>query len=94
MSHEEAPAFPVPGFPDDEYFNGLSAREYAALKLRVPDSGTEWLDAMIRNSLRDDFAAKALQGMLGGTWPDKADSLESACRSYSVADDMLKARDA
>ncbi len=42
----------------------ITLREYAAIKLRVPDSGTEWLDDMIRQSLRDEFAAKATQGLL------------------------------
>lgn len=95
-------AFPVAD-PICEVFNGLSAREYAAIKLRVPDSGTEWLDAMIRKSLRDDFAAKAVQGMLSDSeginedtgvkfsLPDDADMVAFCC--YAMADGMLKARD-
>jgi hypothetical protein len=43
---------------------GITLRQYAAIKLKVPDSGTDWLDDMIRKSLQDDFAAKAMQGML------------------------------
>jgi hypothetical protein len=38
--------------------SGLSLRQYAAIKLRVPDSGEEWLDEMIRKSLRDEFAGR------------------------------------
>jgi len=52
-----------PVFPRDhahEGHNGLTACEYAAIQLKVPDSGTDWLDDMIRKSQRDDFAAKAL----------------------------------
>lgn len=30
---------------------GLTAREYAAIHLRVADSGSDWLDAMIRANL-------------------------------------------
>ncbi len=44
----------------------MSSSEYAAIELCVPDSGTDWLDAMIRQSLRDRFAGMALQGMLAG----------------------------
>ena len=35
-------------------------RQYAAIKLKVPNSGIDWLDVMIVESLRDDIAAKAL----------------------------------
>lgn len=30
--------------------NGFSKREYAAILLKVPDSGLEWLDEMIKRS--------------------------------------------
>ena len=53
-----APAFPAQFF--DERATGLSVRQYAAIQLKVPSSGTDWLDDMIRKSLRDDFAAKAM----------------------------------
>ena len=43
------PAFPVT--PDNNERNhghpGLSAKEYAAIQLREPSSGTKWLDEMI-----------------------------------------------
>lgn len=44
----------------------MSSREYAAIELCVPDSGIDWLDDMIRQSLCDRFAGMALQGMLAG----------------------------
>jgi len=31
-------------------YPGMSLRVYAAIKLRVPNSGLDWLDAMIRES--------------------------------------------
>lgn len=43
---------------------GITLREYAAIQLRVPDSGSEWLDNMIKRSQRDKIAVKALQGLL------------------------------
>ena len=61
------PAFPVPGLsnlPNGDYIHpecGMSLRQYAAIKLRVPNSGTEWLDEMIRTSLRDELRGKAIQ---------------------------------
>lgn len=89
------PAFPVSEEAVIRNLMGLSAREYAAIKLRVPDSGTEWLDAMIRKSLRDELAAKAMQGMfvIEQFW-DEPDHEHQARNSYLMADTMLKARDA
>ena len=46
---------------DFDHEAGMTLRQYAAIKLRVPNSGTDWLDEMIRTSLRDEFAAKAVQ---------------------------------
>lgn len=55
MTNQNEPAMPV------EY---LSAREHAAIQLRVPNSGTPWLDEMIRKSLRQEFAKAAMQGLI------------------------------
>jgi hypothetical protein len=71
---------------------GVTLRQYAAIKLRVPDSGTDWLDDMIRKSNRDDFAAAALQGMLSDNRiKDSPENLSDA--SYKCAYAMLKARE-
>ena len=87
------PAFPFPsdcanGEPGEL---GMTLRQYAAIKLKVPDSGTDWLDEMINKSLLDDFAAKAMQGLLSdsevlGT-PE-----EFAIRAFNMADAMIQAR--
>jgi hypothetical protein len=70
-------AFPRPAVLqqcDAEYHQeqeGMSLRQYAAIKLKVPNSGTDWLDEMIRQSLRDEFAAKAMQSIaIEGQKPD------------------------
>ena len=72
----------------------MSLRQYAAIKLRVPDSGTDWLDDMIRQSLRDEMAAKAMQGLLaqseGSALTSNVDT--GAEYAYRMADAMLKAR--
>ena len=78
----------------------MTLRQYAAIKLRVPDSGTDWLDDMIRKSNRDYFAAAALQGNLAGQSIDVGyyegkDAWNKAAKdAYAVADAMLKAREA
>ncbi len=69
---------------------GMTLQEYAAIKLRVPNSGTDWLDEMIKERIRDDVAAKALQGML--SCPNTTSV--SATSAYRLADAMMKARDA
>jgi|LakMenEpi03Aug12_release.lakeMendotaPanAssembly.Ray.scaffolds.fasta_scaffold3751297_1 hypothetical protein len=44
--------------------------------------------------LRDYFAAKAMNGMIGGMWPtNKTDQENIAEFSYQMADAMIKARD-
>jgi hypothetical protein len=83
--------------------HGISLREYAAIKLRVPDSGIDWLDDMIRKSQRDEFAAKAMQAFISA-YPCQAidredggipaDSESIADDAYDVADAMLRTREA
>ena len=46
---------------------GLTAREYAAIKLRLPDSGTDWLDVMIRKANRDQFIERGMIALILGT---------------------------
>ena len=90
-------AFPRVGFSGQfghaKPESGLSARQYAAIKLRVPNSGTEWLDDMIRDSLRDQFAGQALAGILaseaGNNFYSPADA---SGRAYRMADAMIAAR--
>jgi len=89
------PAFPCPAYtyPNGEINHGeggMTLRQYAAIKLRTPDSGTDWLDDMIRASLRDGFAAKALAGMLSDS-EVMGTPKEFADRSYALADAMLQA---
>jgi hypothetical protein len=88
MTDTGGPAFPGVDELGDPY-NGMTLRQYAAIHLKVPNSGTDWLDDMIRQSLRDDFAAKApmpSNGM-GADFMDKA-----ATFSYAYADSKMKAR--
>ncbi len=42
----------------------MTLRQYAAIKLKVPDSGEEWLDDMIRKSLIDEFSQKVCMELL------------------------------
>ena len=69
----------------------MTLRQYAAIKLKVPDSGTDWLDDMIRESLHDDFAAKAMQAIVSN---GDVDPQKISQASHIIAEAMLKARQA
>lgn len=94
------PAFPVPGLsnlPNGDFLHpecGMTLRQYAAIKLRVPNSGTDWLDEMILKSLRDELAAKAVQGMAGshGYCERGWDQKDLAGQAYELADAMFATR--
>jgi len=47
-----------------EYTPGLSKQAIAAIELRVPNSGEEWLDEMIRISNLRDASLRAMEGLL------------------------------
>ena len=59
---EETPA--LPSQTDRLYYHGFNKRQRAAIDLRVPDSGTPWLDEMIRQAVRNDVATEVLSGLL------------------------------
>ena len=79
---------------------GMTLRQYAAIKLRVPNSGTDWLDEMIRQSLRDELAAKVMPDCHAEYCAhanvkgyEEQWQIGIAMDSYYVADAMLKARE-
>ena len=100
------PAFPVPGLsnlPNGDWIHpefGMTLRQYAAIKLRVPNSGTDWLDEMIRTSLRDEMAAKAMSSLVSGGAPRTVEKDERdlnfsqwvAKNAHEFADAMCAAR--
>jgi len=46
--NDGGPAFPTPA--GIQHNDGMTLRQYAAINLRVPDSGLPWLDKMIVQS--------------------------------------------
>lgn len=64
MSLRDKPAFARSGGGIKNNQDGMTLREYAAIKLKVPDSGDEELDAMIRKSRRQELAGLAMQGII------------------------------
>ncbi len=43
---------------DDNQPNSFSLKEQAALQLRIPNSGTQWLDAMIAHARRQELSTE------------------------------------
>jgi hypothetical protein len=95
---DDVHAFPImrPTDPRIEYCDqGMTLRQYAAIKLCVPDSGLEWLDDMIRQAQRDRFAGQALIAPCAGaadegtTWEEKEDLATDA---WNLAHAMIAER--
>jgi hypothetical protein len=60
MSNTGGPAYPTSNYGaivpiSTGYSEGMTLRQYAAIKLKVPDSGTDWLDDMILKSNEIDL---------------------------------------
>lgn len=73
---------------------GLTARQHAAITLCVPDSGVSWLDAMIDQRRRDEFAAKALAAVVGAIMPTECHrwiAADFSREAYEIADAMIAA---
>lgn len=49
---------------DSEEIPGLTKQEYTCIKLGIPESGDEDIDALIRKANRMRIAEKAMQGLL------------------------------
>lgn len=80
MSHNtesQVPAFPIPGTE-----HGLTAREYAAIALRVPDSGTPWLDEMISKARYLDNCNQAMAAVIAN--PHMVDTSDDEAIRYAA----------
>ena len=69
MNNLDNASYPVPTNPGETYqghsnIDGFTKRERACIDLRIPESGDAELDALIEKARRQDFAAKAMQGLL------------------------------
>lgn len=89
----QEPVFPVTGEQMDRIekypqMAGLSIEEYAAIHLRIPNSGQEWLDEMIKKANRRDAAIAAMQALL--SFNGNYDKITLADLSVEIADEILK----
>lgn len=69
----------------------MTIREYAAIYLKVPDSGNEALDAMIRRARRDDLAQAIVQGLAAD--PSIHNLVDCDTAAYLLADKILNKSD-
>lgn len=93
-AHEDH-AFPFTEYDGDgkpaAIETGMTLRQYAAIKLRVPNSGTDWLDEMIREARRDELAAQMMQAVAKqnpGMWRGSV-----AKEAYAMAGAMFAAKE-
>lgn len=94
----DAPAMPVHGgwYETDDPRNqilggGLTARQHAAIALCVPDSGCDWLDAMIERRRRDEFIRAVMVSIDNVCdWPQVPNAI-AAEAAVQLADAMLAA---
>lgn len=63
----------------------LTAREQAALSLRVPDSGSSWLDEMIVKARRLDIAAQVIAAQQSGSRAEDPLDLADALLGHALA---------
>jgi hypothetical protein len=74
----------------------LTAKEYAAIHLCVPDSGNDELDAMIRRAQREKLAGRAMQGIISKSpFVEHPQTFEvynkTALGAYDYADALIAA---
>ena len=73
---------------------GMTMRQYAAIHLRVPNSGADWLDDMIAEAREMDAAERAMQGLLAQSCGTAlgSDPIHGAQYAYQMAVAMIAAR--
>lgn len=77
---------------------GMTLRMYTAINLRIPNSGLDWLDDMIRVRLRDEIAQQFLNSALEWASSEYHGNREEIQRvviesCYKVADVMMQVRE-
>lgn len=97
---KDKPAFPRA----QDATEGMSLQAYAAIHLKVPLSGTPWLDEMIQKTRRDEFAKFVTNAIMGDPviYSETAQEAKSigidvstfiSRASYEMANALIKASD-
>ena len=85
QNEEQEPVFPI----EHHGIEGMRQLDYACIHLKVPKTGKPWLDALITESLRNEMAGRAMQGILCNNQVDSA-KLQYAKMVYKIADAMIR----
>ena len=83
---QEQPAFPSHASLGN-LSTGIAMKDYACIHLKVPKTGKPWLDALITESLRNEMAGRAMQGLMA--FPGQSTITKIAEYSYKCTDAML-----
>jgi len=86
MNNADKPAIPCQqtdtnGVVVDEFY-GLTKREYACIKLLIPQTGDEVLDGWIMEARRHKTAAKAMTAVISN--PDSMREITAACKDKNI----------
>jgi hypothetical protein len=77
---------------------GMTLQQYAAITLKVPNSGDAGIDEMIRKSLLADLAVTVMPAVLAELWSQGEHDFPipplAVKFSYEIACEMLKADEA
>ncbi|MBO6739003.1 MAG: hypothetical protein JJ916_04000 [Phycisphaerales bacterium] len=68
----------------------LTQRERVAMELRVPESGTDWIDEMIRKSRRDRLIEASLAGFSANPGSSEWSYEQAAEYSIKQADEAVR----
>lgn len=88
-------AFPVPGLsnlPNGEFIypeRGMNLRQYAAIHLRVPDSGLDWLDKMIKKANGEDGGTTWTSMMVRRSSPEYSEYISERFRDGAIYDTFM-----
>ena len=93
-------AFPTQETMDYHGCKGMTLRDYACIKLKVPETDKDWLNEIILKSKGDYFAGQVVVGLISGGFQYMQASgylnqkdKDYAEHCYKVADAMIKERE-
>ena len=91
--HSQIPAADGKEWGEQDAQDGMSLRVYACIKLKVPETGIDWLDEIIAKAEKRDLAGMALQGMMANTGYIESTTRAIAEWAYTAADAVLAERE-
>jgi hypothetical protein len=88
---EEYKSFNDHGVEIMNYIPGLTRRDYACIKLKVPKTDKAWLNEIILESKRDELAGQAMAAIIIGN--DASEDVTGEYGSYGTSEDSYMIAD-